>query len=334
MSYTTPEKLLLSLCIPTLNRCTYVCAAVRSIFEADWDVSRVELCISNNASEHDYAELEHLLTEAPRGLTVTYFVQPRRLTADEHMFAVKSMAQAGHVYFLGDDDLFLPGQLPRLLALVETQAPDLAVFDGHLIDASGQPMGRHLGRPARIFTDQFEAFDVLRDKCMFGALLVRRSLLQERHFKLLFGTSHAYCCFWLSLLESPSLASAQVRILIPDFPLVGLRVAEKTYSALDVYYRQIPYEIAVYRRHLMPGPAQHANHRFERRYERMVASMGFLVRMRFAGMPIEELRDLAPQFHERHAWKVRLAEFLVRSGVYQTARGISRRLCGLRHSRS
>lgn len=328
MTATISSMPVLSICIPTLNRCAYACEAMRSIFEADWEVARVEVCISNNASDHDYTELEELLAEAPTGLTVTYVVQPRRLTADEHMFAVQGMTRAGHVYFLGDDDRFLHGQLPRLLDLIDAQAPDLAVFDGHLIDANGQSVGHHLGSPARTFTDPFEAFDALRDKCMFGSLLVRKSLLQERHFKALFGTSHAYCCFWFSLLDVRP--PAGVRILVPNFPLVGLRVAEKTYSALDVYYRQIPYEIAVYRRHLTPGPAQHANHRFERRYERMVASLGFLVRMRFAGMPIGELRHLAPHFHERHAWKVRLAEFLVRSGLYQSARTLSHRLRGQR----
>lgn len=325
-----PARPVLSLCIPTLNRCAYVCEAVQSIFEARWDVARVELCISNNASEHDYGKLEQLLAQAPSGLAVTYIVQPQRLTADEHMLAVASMARAGHVYLLGDDDRFLTEQLPHLLALVDSQDPDLAVFDGHLIDANGRTVGRLLDMPARTFTDPFEAFDVLRDKCMFGALLVRTSLLQQGHFKALFGTSHAYCCFWFSLLERPS--SAPVRILVPDFALVELRVAEKTYNALDVYYRQIPYEIAVYRRHLKPGPAQHANHRFERRFEQKIASVGFLVRMHFAGMPIGELRNLAPQFHQRHAWKVRLAEFLVQSGIYPTARALIHRLRSKRPS--
>lgn len=329
MTIVTP---VLSICIPTLNRCSYACAAVSSIFEATWDCTRVEVCLSNNASEHDYGELERLLAQAPSGLTVKYVVQSKRLTADEHMFAVKSMATAEHVYFLGDDDLFLPDHLPRLLALIDAEAPELAVFDGHLIDAAGTRVGRHLGVPARTFTDPIEAFDVLRDKCMFGALLVRASLLHERHFKALFGTSHAYCCFWFSLLETAR--PGTTKILIPDFPLVGLRVAEKTYSALDVYYRQIPYEMAVYRRHLSPGQAQHANHRFERRYERMISSVGFLVQMTFAGMPVSELRDLAPNFHERHAWKIRLAGFLVRSGIYRAARAISHRLRGARARRS
>lgn len=325
-----PAMPALSLCIPTLNRCAYVCEAVQSIFEADWDVTRVELCISNNASEHDYAQLEQLLARAPSCLAVTYIVQPQRLTADEHMLAVASMARAGHVYLLGDDDRFLTEQLPRLLALVDSQDPDLAVFDGHLIDANGRAVGRLLDMPARTFTDPFDAFDVLRDKCMFGALLVRTALLQRDRFNALLGTSHAYCCFWFSLLERPP--SEPVRILVPDFALVGLRVAEKTYSALDVYYRQIPYEIAVYRRYLKPGPAQHANHRFGQQVERKTASLGFLVRMHFAGMPIGELRDLAPQFHQRYAWKVRLAEFLVRSGIYRTARALIHRLRGKRLS--
>lgn len=331
MTSTLPTKPVLSLCIPTLNRCAYVCEAVLSIFEAKWDVARVELCISNNASDHDYAQLEQLLTQAPAGLTVTYIVQPQRLTADEHMLAVVSMARAGHVYLLGDDDRFLTEQLPRLLALVDSQDPDLVVFDGDLIDANGRIVGRLLDMPARTFTDPFDAFDVLRDKCMFGALLVRTSLLQQGHFKVLFGTSHAYCCFWFSLLErSPT---APVRILVPEFTLVGLRVAEKTYNALDVYYRQIPFEIAVYRRHLRPGPGQHANHRFEQRFERKISSLRFLLHIHFSGIPIGELRDLAPQFNKRHAWKVLLAEFLVQSGIYRTARAVVHRLRGKRSAR-
>lgn len=325
---TLPMQPTLSICIPTLNRCDFVCEAVRSIFDASWDASRVEVCISNNASEQDYGALERLLAEAPESLRVHYRVQPERLTADEHMFAVRHMAIAEHVYFLGDDDRFLQGQLPRLLDMIDRDSPDLAIFNGVLIDAANREIGRHLTLPSRTYADVFDAFRDLRDKGMFGAVLVRASHLQDRHFKALFGTSHAYGCYWFSLLDSPAGQRAPAKIMIPDFPLVGLRVAAKTYSQLDVYYRQIPYEIAVYRRHLPSGAPQQANLRFEQGYERMISSLLFLTRMRFAGVAVRQIRDIHPGFYRRHAWKVRVADFLVESGLYAGLQRLFHRLRG------
>lgn len=313
----------LSICIPTLNRCEFMCAALQSIFDADWDHRRVEVCISNNASHKDYGTLECLLASAPPGLRVHYRVQPERLPVDEHMFAVRHMAVADHIYFLGDDDRFLEGQLPRLLDLIDREAPDLAIFNGVLIDAADAQIGRHMSLPPRTYPDAISAFRDLRDKGMFGAILVKASHLQDHYFKALFGTSHGYGCYWFSLLETQA-RQQSARIMIPDFPLVGLRVAAKTYNQLDVYYRHIPYEIAVYRRYLPAGLPQLANLRFERDYERMISSLIFLSRMRFAGMPVRQIEGIHPGFYRRHAWKVRAADLLVNSGLYEGLRRMRR----------
>ncbi|WP_377157429.1 glycosyltransferase family 2 protein [Roseateles sp. UC29_93] len=318
----------LSICIPTLNRCALLCAALRSIFKADWDRQRVEVCISDNASEEDYDALHALLAEAPPGLSVRYQKQPRRLSIDASMYAVRNMATGAYLYFLGDDDHFLDDEPPRLLALIDQEAPDLAIFNGVLIDAADRVVGSHFELPARTYGDVFQAFDDLRDKGMFGAVLVRSAHLQAAHFEALFGTAHGYGCYWFSLLDDRHLEGRPPKIMIPGFPLVALRMAAKSYNLLDVYYRQIPYEIAVYRRHLPAGPAQRANLRFERAFHRKIASFRFLLPMRATGMPILEIRNLYPDFHDRHALKLEFSDWLVRSGAYARLKTVYRLLRG------
>lgn len=326
MSSSTSQKL--SICIPTLNRCIFLCAALQSIFDADWDHERVEVCISNNASEDDYSALDSLLAAAPPRLTIHYQVQPRRVPIDVSMYTVRKMASGDYVYFLGDDDHFLKGELPRLLDLIDREAPDLAIFNGVLIDATDQIVGSHFDLPPTVYPDAFSAFHELRDKGMFGAVLVRSAHLQAAHFEALFGTSHGYGCYWFSLLDDRYLDGHSAKIMIPDFPLVALRMATKSYSLLDVYYRQIPYEIAVYRRYLPAGRAQWANLQFERDYHHKIGSFRFLLPMRAAGMLILDIKDIYPAFYDRHALKLQFSDWLVRSGAFARLKAVYRRLRG------
>ena len=322
----------LSICIPTLNRCDFLCGALQSIFNADWNHTRIEVCISNNASEHDYTAFEQILASAPPGLQVRYQLQPQRLPLDENMFAVRKMATADFIYFLGDDDYFLDGQPPLLLELIDQKSPDLAIFNGRLVDGSNQVIGAHFTLPATVYPDALAAFRDLRDKGMFGAVLVKSAHLKDEHFKALFGTSHGYGCYWFSLLDDRT-RQQPARIMVPDFPLVALRMAAKSYSLLDVYYRQIPYEIAVYRRHLPPGIPQRANLGFEKAYFRKISSLLFLMQMRLNGVPIDDIENIFPSFYQRHAWKIWLANLFVRSGAYDLLKRVYKRTFGSRVNR-
>ena len=311
----------LSICIPTLNRCDLLCQALQSIFGATIDPREVEICISNNCSEHDYAALEHLLAEAPDGLEIRYVVQPQRLPLDEHMLAVRQMATSPYLYFLGDDDFFLEDELPRLMALIAQEAPDLAIFNGRLVDATNAVIGQHFALPPRHYDDIAAAFDDLRDKGMFGAVLVQARHIDDTHFKALFGTAHGYGCYWFSLLsEQPG--RARIHIVVPDFPLVALRMGAKNYSHLEVYFRDIPYEIAVYQRHLPAGRPQWLNHRFASRYLTKISSFTFLAQMRLSGVEILSIRDINPAFFERHGLKIRAIDALVRSGGYEVLKRV------------
>lgn len=312
---------ILSICIPTLNRCELLCRALRSIFESSIDWEEVEVCVSNNCSDQDYAPLEALLAAAPVGLTLRHIVQPARLPIDEHMLAVKHLAQSPYIYFLGDDDFFIAGQLPRLLALIKDGTPDLAIFNGQLVNSEDAVIGQHFKLPARQYDDVPGAFRDLRDKGMFGAVLVKACHLDDRDFRALSGTAHGYGCYWFSLLKE-HLANRPVKIMVPDFPLVALRMAAKNYSPLEVYFRDIPYEIAVYQRHLPTGLPQALNHQFAQDYFRKVASFVFLAQMRLSGMEIRRVKDINPGFYQAHRLRIEGIDALVRTGAYQVLKRI------------
>lgn len=307
---------IVSICIPTLNRCVFLKKAIRSIFDTKCDFSKVELCISNNASDHDYSEIEELLNSAPKALTVQYIVQEVRLSVDEHMLEVKNLATAPHIYFLGDDDFFLTGQLQLLLELVERETPDLAIFNGALVDGDNNVIGSHFALPAQCYSSVPAAFSDLRDKGTFGAVLVKAKYLEDVYFRYLFGTAHGYGCYWFTLFDS-YLRQQQTHILIPDFPLVALRMAAKSYNHLEVYYRDIPYEIAVYQRYLPAGIPKILNAQLKSRYIKKISSYRFLINLNNSGVKINHIKDLNPSFYRKNHIKIIMSELLVKSGIYE-----------------
>jgi glycosyltransferase involved in cell wall biosynthesis len=301
--------------MPTLDRCNYARKALSSIYNQAEAHHAIEVVISNNCSDHDYELFESLLDACPDGLSLSYTVQKNRLTLDEHMHALVNLAKGRYVYYLGDDDYFLDEQLILLVELVARCMPDLAIFNGRLIDEAGEVIGSHFYLPEKIYTCVNEAFLDLRDKGTFGAVLVRRDYLDDVSFRALIGTSHAYGCFWLSLLKVyNSLGSCC--IIIPGFELVALRMAEKSYSKLIVYFRDIPYELAVYQRHLPPGSPQKLNYTFARRYYRKVTSIIFLAGLQASGSPLYELANINPSVHKKTRVKILISKVLVLTGLY------------------
>jgi hypothetical protein len=293
------------------------------------DMSKVELCVSNNASEQDYSAVERLLKTAPKSLKINYVKQPIRLPIDEHMFAVKNLATSSYIYFLGDDDCFLEGQLPLLLDLIEREAPDLAIFNGVLVNRQNEVIGSHFSLSPQRYSSIANAFIDLRDKGMFGAVLVKASHIDNAAFKRLFGTDHGYGCYWFSLL-SDDLCQASPIVMIPSFPLVALKMAEKTYNILEVYYRNIPYEIAVYRRFLPAGAAQQLQAQFKARYQKKISSVLFLIQMCNAGCDIKSIRNIDPEFYRQHRLKITICNLCFKKGVYNYFKHIYKKIL---HSR-
>lgn len=315
----------LSICIPTLNRPELLLQSLNSIFSEPLLFKQLEICISNNCSDADYAIVDARLADYASLCNIKYVRHTRRLPLDENHHYVKRMATSKYIYFLGDDDFFLDDQLPLLLDLVEREAPDLAIFNGIFVDEHDKVVGPHFDLPALCYSNFSSAFIDLRDKGMFGAVLVKAEHLDDEKFRCLFGTSHGYGCFWFALMSNYSSQQSPI-VMIPTFPLVALRVGVKNYDNLRVYFRDILYEIAVYQRYLPSGLPQQLNEKFRVHYLKKISSVMFLTRMRNSNIDIKNIKNINPGFYRKYRLKIAVSEVFARIGAYDLLKKIYRSL--------
>jgi glycosyltransferase involved in cell wall biosynthesis len=235
----------LSICIPTINRQAYLLQALRSIIETTQYLDRLEICISNNCSDEDYSEVEEYVNCHP---SIKYVRHAQRIPLDENMHSCVKRAVGIYVYYLGDDDYFLPGGLDEVFHIIDRNNPDVVMMNGLRVDPEGVPFGRLFLSEERIVTHFPEAFEYYSEKSVYGAILVKREYLKESLFEAFYNTSHAYTCYWATLaMLSEKDKDLRLNILTPANPIVALREAKKTYSgyALDVHYAHMPrwYEV-------------------------------------------------------------------------------------------
>ncbi|OIR09413.1 abequosyltransferase RfbV [mine drainage metagenome] len=309
-------KKLLSICIPTMNRPDWLLQAINSILASNLFLERIEICISNNCSERDYSEVERRIESASNLCKICYVRHDLRITLDENHHYVKKMSNGEYVYFLGDDDYFLKGQIAKLFDFIEAEKPDLAIFNGLLVDGNNNYLGRHFNLPSKEYLSLDAAFMDLRDKGMFGAVLVRRDFLQDEDFSNLYGTSHGYGCYWFSILKKYE-QSLGVRIFIPDFPCVALRCSEKNYNHIYVYYRDIPYETAVFKRFAQPGEAQRLIARFEQMLNTRISSFRFMCALSDFGCDLSLIKTINPVFYSKYSLRIKFARVISRSKIYK-----------------
>jgi abequosyltransferase len=122
------DNLMLSICIPTYNRSTYLKAALNSIFsqvEGSWNDS-VEVCVSDNASTDDTESVVSEFQTDSR-LRVIYRRNEQNLGADRNYLRVIELATGKYCWFLGSDDVIKPGAIAKILSELHS-APEVDIF--------------------------------------------------------------------------------------------------------------------------------------------------------------------------------------------------------------
>ena len=126
-------SIVISICIPTFNRPKMLKKCLDSILlHAPNDKKSIEICISNNNSDENYSFIEDYLYKYD--INNTYFSQLKKVSIDENMLKVISMASGKYVLLLGDDD-FLTSGIEGLLAFTKKNEPDLLALSGEHVDA-------------------------------------------------------------------------------------------------------------------------------------------------------------------------------------------------------
>ncbi|MDR1941214.1 MAG: glycosyltransferase [Endomicrobium sp.] len=115
----------LSICIPTFNREKYLKDALDSIVNQIDDTNRdkVEICVSDNASQDNTKELvENYKKRHPH---ITYFRWDKNMGADNNFLKVIEIAHGKYCWFLGSDDIILKNSVKTVLSKIMDITSDI-----------------------------------------------------------------------------------------------------------------------------------------------------------------------------------------------------------------
>lgn len=133
----TPGVPLLSICIPTFNRATFLKEGLDSL-QNSW-VSDVEIVISDNASsDGTIAMLEDYAHQLP----LRWRRNKTNLGFDRNLVAVVSMARGRYCWLLGSDDCITLGTLAKVMDQLRKHDPDILHFGYVQADITMRPLSR------------------------------------------------------------------------------------------------------------------------------------------------------------------------------------------------
>lgn len=132
--------ILLSVCIPTYNRASYLKETLENLFSfKEALLPQVEVVVCDNNSRDNTQEV--LADFAAKYPNLRHFKNPQNLGFDGNMLEVFNKARGQYCFVLGDDDTLTQGALERLLGDIK-EALDLYIYDMRLCDKNMQYMER------------------------------------------------------------------------------------------------------------------------------------------------------------------------------------------------
>lgn len=121
------HRKLLTIIIPTYNRCKYVEENLKvTVPLVERNKEEVHLYISDNASTDDTKKIvEYYLKKYPD--IITYHCQSHNLTASPNFNHAVHCVETEYVYIIGDDDILLPNSIETMLYYIK-QFPQVSMF--------------------------------------------------------------------------------------------------------------------------------------------------------------------------------------------------------------
>lgn len=115
---------LLTIAIPTYNRCDYLSQLVPALWaQVSAYRNLVDIVVSDNASTDDTAAVADRLQA--QGYEFRYLRRPVNIGMDGNFIATLEVVETRYCWLLGDDDVPVPGTLPSLLGALSQIQPDL-----------------------------------------------------------------------------------------------------------------------------------------------------------------------------------------------------------------
>ncbi len=122
------KNILLSICIPTYNRATYLNEAIESIISQinNSNIDKIELCISDNNSTDNTDEIINKWKEKSF-IKIVYNKNNINLGADKNYLKVIEISNGEYCWFLGSDDKIAPGAIDFVIDLLSNEKCDIYI---------------------------------------------------------------------------------------------------------------------------------------------------------------------------------------------------------------
>jgi len=170
---------LLSICIPTYNRANDLNELIQKIFQINCkNKSKIEICISNNASIDNTHELiQELQIKSP--ISIIYNNNIENIGFDKNLLKTLEIANGKYIMLLGDDDFIENENFLYLLKILNENDYD-AVFSNYRIFNYQKPQENFLvykNKPDNI-TNFNEILLYLNEKITFmSSIILKKSVI-------------------------------------------------------------------------------------------------------------------------------------------------------------
>lgn len=131
----------LSICIPTYNRASYLHGCLRAIMSsAEGYEEHVEVIISDNNSTDNTEDAVRQLQRIYPG--VRYFRNPVNIGCDRNVYKLATMATGRYVLFLGDDDTLAQEAISEIFCRIRDGEANLVVCNFSILSKDFQSVQR------------------------------------------------------------------------------------------------------------------------------------------------------------------------------------------------
>ena len=211
------ERPLLTIAIPTYNRSRFLALLLEILSPQLVDESRVELVVSDNASEDETAGVVESFRA--RGMDIAYFRNEVNVGADANFVRCFELARGEYVWIFGDDDIIVPGGLRKVLAELESRKLDMlfiraSSFRGEFVS---DKLHNFTGR-LKVFAEPVDfAIDVATSLTFISGNIISKSAVEQvphGDFNEFVGTNLVQLSWTFSLLrQNPKCACMSDRVV-------------------------------------------------------------------------------------------------------------------------
>jgi glycosyltransferase involved in cell wall biosynthesis len=299
----------ISFCIPSLNRPEYLIQTIKSICTDEIFSSQFELIVYNNFSDLSYKKVVDEINSLSNNFNIKYIRGSSRLNIDQSMFEAIKSASGEYLFFIGDDDYLVDDGLQSVINITEDANFDLAIFNAVRINDFDNTRTELIGFSGRKFEQLKKAIPELKKYCTYGNILIKRKYIIEEDFRLLFGTSHAYGCFWIAFFRDYE-KDINPTIIVPKQSVVNLRVVNKNYNPNEVAFNHtyLWYEI-LYK--TVGKKAQKLVKKDENQFWRDQSSFLQLLKSRIFYYNLEPITIYGQIFYHKYRYKIFYTNLIV-----------------------